>query len=85
METKKTDAVVELADNGYILRYDDTVLVYIRTNRLNQDGYKDMITDLMQDLDNAIEKGECAKIRVRVDIEPITDNDNDNENERKND
>lgn len=82
METKKTDAVVELADNGYILRYGDTVLVY--TNKMGN-GYRDMIEDIMTDLDNAIEDGGCSKIRVRVEVEPLNDNDNDNENERKND
>ena len=76
METKKTDAVVELADNGYILRYGDTVLVYA-----NKTGncYRDMIADIMQDLDNAIEAGGCSNIRVRVEVEPITDNDNEQE------
>lgn len=76
METKKTDAVVELADNGYILRYSDTVLVY--TNKMGN-GYRDMIEDIMSDLDNAIEAGGCSKIRVKVEVEPITDNDNGTE------
>lgn len=74
METKKTDAVVEVADNGFILRYGDTVLVY--TNKMGN-GYRDMIADLMQDLDNAIKAGGCSNIRVRVEVEPINDNDNE--------
>ena len=71
METKKTDAVVELADNGYILRYGDTVLVY---SDKTGNCYRDMIADMMQDLDNAIEAGGCSKIRVKVEVEPIKDN-----------
>lgn len=78
METKKTDAVVELADNGYILRYGDTVLVYTNTNNMGN-GYRNMLEYIMTDLDNAIEAGGCSKIRVKVEIEPITDNDNGTE------
>lgn len=73
METKKTDAVVEVADNGYILRYGDTVLVYTNTNNMGN-GYRDMIEDIMSDLDNAIEAGGCSKFRVKVEVEPIKDN-----------
>lgn len=72
METKKTDAVVEIADNGYILRYGDLLLVF--PNKMGN-GYRDMIADIMEDLDNAIEAGECSKIRVKVEVEPLNDND----------
>lgn len=74
METKKTDAVVELADNGYILRYGGTVLVY---SDKTGNCYRDMIEDIMTDLDNAIDAGGCSNIRVRVEVEPINDNDNE--------
>ena len=60
--------MVELADNGYILRYADTVLVY---SDKTGNCYRDMIADLMQDLDNAIEADGCSKIRVKVEVEPI--------------
>ena len=60
--------MVELADNGFILRYGDTVLVY--ANKMGN-GYRDMIADLMQDLDNAVKAGGCSKIRVKVEVEPI--------------
>lgn len=71
MESKITDAVVELADNGFILKYEDTVLVF--SDKVGN-CYRDMIADLMQDLDNAIEEGEYTKIRVKVEVEPIKDN-----------
>ena len=79
MENKITEATIELADNGYIMRYSDSVLVYTHTNKQNHDGYKEMIEDLMCDLDNEIDEGGCSKIRVRVEVEPINDNDNEQE------
>ena len=72
MSEKRTiEAMVELADNGYILRYGDTVLVY---SDKTGNCYRDMIADIMQDLDNAIEEDECSKFRVKVEVESIKDN-----------
>ena len=68
MESKITRAIIELADNGYIMHSDDLLLVY--TNKMDN-GYRDMIAELMSDLHMLIDAGEYTKIRVRVDVEPI--------------
>ena len=79
METERViDAVVELADNGYILWINDIATLY----QTDGDVPSELCANVLADLDILVDECCASKFRVHVEITPI--NNNDNENERKN-
>lgn len=69
-ERRITEATLEVADNGYVLRIDqdEMVLVYEDTKLPDDIG-----GELLSDLDDLIDKEEYSAFRIRVEVIPIPD------------
>ena len=69
-EKRITEATLEVADNGYVLRIDqdEMVLVYEGTKLPDDIG-----VELLSDLDDLIDKEEYSAFRIRVEVIPIPD------------
>lgn len=69
-EKRITEATLEVADNGYVLRIDqdEMVLVYEGTKLPDDIG-----GELLSDLDDLIDKEEYSAFRIRVEVIPIPD------------
>jgi len=67
-EKRTTEATLEVADNGYVLRMadDELMLVYEGTKLPDDIG-----GELLSDLDDLIDKGEHDKFKITVTIEPL--------------
>lgn len=67
---RTTEATLEVADNGYMLRIDqdEIALVYEGTKLPDDIG-----GELLSDLDDLIDKGEYSAFRIRVEVIPIPD------------
>ena len=67
-EKRTTEATLEVADNGYVLRMadDELLLVYEGTKLPDDIG-----GELLSDLDDLIDKGEHDKFKITVTIEPL--------------
>lgn len=67
-EKRITEATLEVADNGYMLRIgqDEMVLVYEGTKLPDDIG-----GELLSDLDDLIDKEEHDKFKITVTIEPL--------------
>ena len=65
---RTTEATLEVADNGYVLRMDADSLLLV------YDGTKlpdDIGGELLSDLDDLIDKGEHNKFKITVTIEAL--------------
>lgn len=67
-EKRITEATLEVADNGYVLRIDqdEMVLVYEGTKLPDDIG-----GELLSDLDDLIDQEEHDKFKITVTIEPL--------------
>lgn len=67
-EKRTTEATLEVADNGYVLRIDqdEMVLVYEGTKLPDDIG-----GELLSDLDDLIDQEEHDKFKITVTIEPL--------------
>lgn len=67
-EKRTTEATLELAYNGYVLRMDayGMMLVYEGTKLPDEIG-----GELLSDLDDLIDNGEHNKFKITVTIEPL--------------
>lgn len=67
-EKRTTEATLEVADNGYVLRMDadSLMLVYEGTKLPDNIG-----GELLSDLDDLIDKGEHDKFKITVTIETL--------------
>ena len=67
-EKRTTEATLEVADNGYVLRMDaDSLLLVYEGTKLPDD----IGGELLSDLDDLIDKGENNKFKITVTIEPL--------------
>lgn len=67
---RTTEATLEVADNGYVLRMDaDSLLLVYEGTKLPDD----IGGELLSDLDDLIDKGEYSAFRIRVEVIPIPD------------
>ena len=67
-EKRTTEATLEVADNGYVLRMDaDSLLLVYEGTKLPDD----IGGELLSDLDDLIDKGEHDKFKITVTIEPL--------------
>lgn len=67
-EKRTTEATLEVADNGYVLRMDaDSLLLVYEGTKLPDD----IGGELLSDLDDLIDKGEHNKFKITVTIEPL--------------
>ena len=67
-EKRTTEATLEVADNGYVLRMDDDELLLV------YEGTKlptDIGGELLSDLEDLIDKGENNKFKITVTIEAL--------------
>lgn len=67
-EKRTTEATLEVADNGYVLRMDDDELLLVYEGTKLPD---DIGGELLSDLEDLIDKGEHDKFKITVTIEPI--------------
>lgn len=67
-EKRTTEATLEVADNGYVLRMDDDELMLVYEGTKLPD---DIGGELLSDLDDLIDKGEHDKFKITVTIEPL--------------
>ena len=69
-EKRTTEATLEVADNGYVLRMDaDSLLLVYEGTKLPDD----IGGELLSDLDDLIDKGEYGAFHIRVEVIPIPD------------
>ena len=67
-EKRTTEATLEVADNGYVLRMDaDSLLLVYEGTKLPDD----IGGELLSDLDDLIDKGEHNKFKITVTIEAL--------------
>jgi len=67
-EKRTTEATLEVADNGYVLRMDaDSLLLVYEATKLPDD----IGGELLSDLDDLIDKGEHNKFKITVTIEAL--------------
>lgn len=67
-EKRTTEATLEVADNGYVLRMgDDELLVVYEGTKLPDD----IGGELLSDLDDLIDQEEHDKFKITVTIEPL--------------
>ena len=67
-EKRTTEATLEVADNGYVLRMDaDSLLLVYEGTKLPDD----IGGELLSDLDDLIDKGENNKFKITVTIEAL--------------
>ena len=65
---RTTEATLEVADNGYVLRMDaDSLLLVYEGTKLPDD----IGGELLSDLDDLIDKGEHNKFKITVTIEAL--------------
>ena len=65
---RTTEATLEVADNGYVLRMDaDSLMLVYEGTKLPDD----IGGELLSDLDDLIEQGEHVKFKITVTIEPL--------------
>jgi len=67
-EKRTTEATLEVADNGYVLRMDDDELLLVYEGTKLPD---DIGGELLSDLDDLIDKGEHDKFKITVTIEAL--------------
>lgn len=67
-EKRTTEATLEVADNGYVLRMDDDELLLVYEGTKLPD---DIGGELLSDLDDLIDKGEHNKFKITVTIEAL--------------
>lgn len=67
-EKRTTEATLEVADNGYVLRMDaDSLLLVYEGTKLPDD----IGGELLSDLDDLIDQGEHDKFKITVTIETL--------------
>ena len=69
-DKRTTDATLEVADNGYVLRIDQDEIVLVYEGTKLPDGIG---RELLSDLENLIEQGEYGAFHIRVEVTPIPD------------
>lgn len=69
-EKRTTEATLEVADNGYVLRMDDDELLLVYEGTKLPD---DIGGELLSDLEDLIEQGEYGAFHIRVEVTPIPD------------
>lgn len=69
-EKRTTDATLEVADNGYVLRMDDDELLLVYEGQKLPD---DIGRELLSDLEYLINQGEYGAFHIRVEVTPIPD------------
>lgn len=67
-EKRTTEATLEVADNGYVLRMDDDELLLVYEGTKLPD---DIGGELLSDLDDLIDQEEHDKFKITVTIEPL--------------